>query len=215
MARALVLAMMPALGATACGNVTAGGFGEVGVDVSGDESSATGVPEPAPRMALLASSPSAPEQPTNPVGPLPTSHEVEGHVELEFMLFLVKETGSTLRLGDEQIQVSVDVRGESRFKAVERQLVEATRYTELQIVFTDIRAEVEGLIVDGVPVPEVHVELDDVSLLVSRPVDLDIAPGQRATLVVDLNSLAWLEAVDPLGTVDETVFASLIGVAVE
>ena len=69
--------------------------------------------------------------------------------------------------------------------------------------------------IDGVPVNEVHVELEDLSLLVERPLDLDVTPGSSWELVVDLNTLAWLEAVDPLtGAVDELVFADLVNVAV-
>jgi hypothetical protein len=210
-ARPLALLWL-ALWLNACGNVTVGGFGDVTVAVSGDEPDPA--PQPAPQMALASPTPQQ-ERAAPLASPLLTSHQVEGHVELDFMLFLVSETGSTLRLGEDLIEVRVDVRGEADIEAVDRQLVTATRYDEMQIVFTDIRAEVEGLVIDGILVPEVRVELDDVSLLVVRPLDLDVAPGESVTLTIELNSLAWLQAVDPiLGTVDEMVFASLIDLVI-
>jgi hypothetical protein len=206
--RALALAMVLGLGVSGCGNLTAGGFGDVTVAVSGDDPGPAAAARPAPQMALLAS--------TAPSSPATVTAGVEGHVDADFMLLLVAESGAVVQLGADAIEVRVDIRGESEFEAVDRQVVEATLYTELQIVFTDIRAEVQGLVIDGMPVPEVHVELDGVSLPVSRPIDLDVAPGQSARLTVDLNSLSWLEAVDPLlGTVDEAVFAALIDVVVE
>jgi hypothetical protein len=129
---------------------------------------------------------------------------------------MVAEGGDALQLGEDELEVSVDLRGESEAEPVDAQLIPATRYIELQMVFTDIRAEVEGLMVGGTPIAEIHVELDDVTLPVTRPLDLEVAPGESVRLVVDLNSLAWLEAVDPVNlTVDGAVFASLLDVSIQ
>jgi hypothetical protein len=93
--------------------------------------------------------------------------------------------------------------------------VPALRYTELRLVFTKIHAEVEGLVVDSIPVPEVDVEFENLSLEVPVPLDLDVRDGDVVDLRVDLNSLAWLGAVDPLtGAVNETVFADLVRVEI-
>jgi hypothetical protein len=189
----------------ACGNVTAGGFtGEATVIVSGDADT------------LSTAAASAPARTGPDLGPAASSHdEAEGEVEVEFLAFLVAEGGAPLQLGREEIRVRVDLRGRTEADVVDRQPIPATRYSELRLVFTEIDAEVEGLVIDGEPVTEVRVELEDLSLLVTRPLDLDVTPGSTAELVVDLNTLAWLEAVDPLtGTVDESVFADLVNVVI-
>lgn len=206
-ARVSTLALATALAAGGCGNLTVGGFGEVTVAVASDASEPAPGPSAAPRMALLESVPST--------SPARSSHEVEGHVEADFMLFLVSEGGAPLRLGTDMIEVRVELGALGELDAVDAQPVPATRYRELQIVFTDIRAEVQGLVVGGVEVPEVRVELDDVSLLVTRPINVDVPDGGAVELLVDLNALAWIQAVDPvLLTVDEQVFADLVSVVV-
>jgi hypothetical protein len=209
---AQALMILLTLGATACGNLTAGGFGEATVVVSGDAS------EPAPASQVT---PQFSAQPTaeGPTRPYLSSHDGElvGDVEVEFALFLVAEDGDALRLGRDTIRVAVDLVGDTEADAVDRQRVPATRYTELRIVFTDIDVEVEsGLIIDGIPIVGlVEVEIEDVTLLVTRQIDLDVDMEESVELVIDLNAPAWLEALDPLTlSVDEAVFASLIDVAV-
>lgn len=201
------LSVLTALGFAACGNVTAGGLtGEATVIVSGDaDTLSLAIPPATPSSSPAASS----EAPSSP------EDEAEGEIEVEFLAFLVTESGGALQLGNEEIRVRVDLRGRDEMDVIDRQLIPATRYTELRLVFTEINAEVQNLVINGVPVTEVHVELEDLSLLVTRPLDLDVTPGSLAELVVDLNTLAWLAAVDPTtGTVDETVFQSLVNVVV-
>jgi len=208
---AYTLTAVGVLAAAACGNVTVGGLtGEATVVISGDADSlslATLATQLTPRPATLV----APSE-----GPLRSPEdEAEGEVEVEFLAFLVAESGGVLQLGREEIRVRVDLRGRDEMDAIDRQLVPATLYTELRLVFTEISAEVENLVIGGVPVFEVHVELEDLSLLVTRPIALDVTPGSLAELVVDLNTPAWLAAVDPItGAVDETVFQDLINVEV-
>ncbi len=187
---------------SACGNLTAGGFGEVTVAVSGDFAEPSPASRAGPQMAVLDA-------------PARSDHEVEGEVEVEMLLFLVSETQGAVPLGGEPVRVRVDVRGRGELDAVDRALVPAARYDELQIIFTDIEAEVQGLVINGVPVERVEVEIEDVSLPVSRAIDLQVDEGGMVDLLVDLNALAWLQAVDPvLGTVDESVFAALVSVVV-
>jgi len=201
------------LGATACGNLTAGGFGEATVAVSGDQPEAAAAPQPAPGMEpqdSLAASPSGPSQSSD-------ENDPEGEVEVEFRLFLVTEAGNALALGDDQLRVRVDLQGRNEADAVDRQRIPATRYSELQIVFTEIDVEVEsGLVIGGVEIVGlVEVEIEDITLLVTRQIDLDVDIEESVELVIDLNAPAWLAALDPLTlTVDEAVFASLIDVAV-
>ena len=197
--------------ATACGNVTVGGFTNVAVAVSGDSPDAA----PAPQPSVLASGlgPSA----VAAAGALPTSHEAEeaeGEVEVDLTLTLVSESGRVVSLGRDDIRIRLDLQGANEAETVD-ELVPAARYTGLRVTFTHIQVEVsQGLVVDGQPVVgEVHVELEDPELVVARPLDLDATPGGRVELLVDLNTPAWLAAVDPeLKTVDASVFAALVDV---
>jgi hypothetical protein len=200
-------ALVALTAAGGCGNLTAGGIGEATVVVSGDADPVLQVPLQA---ALLPSVPAA------------TSHEEEdddapeGEVEVEMELYLVSEAGDPIRLGFDEIRVRVDLGGETEADAV-RWNVPATRYIELLVIFTEIEAEVDaGLIINGEEVTgAIDVDLEDVTLPVSRAIDLDIADGASVEVVLDLNAPAWLQAVDPAtGLVDESVFAALVDVAV-
>ena len=67
---------------------------------------------------------------------------------------------------------------------------------------------------DGVPgVGDIEVRLQDLSVTVTRALELEILPSTSVELVVDLNASAWLHAVDPvLRIVGEEIFASMISV---
>ena len=201
------------LAAAACGNLTPGGLtGEVTVSVSGDAdtlSAALVAPAYASLPAPLATAPSRSS------GPSQSAEDAEGQLTVEFQAFLVSESGGTVQLGSDDLTVQVDVHGRTEADVVDAQVIPALLYTELRLVFTKIHAEVEGLIIGGVPVTEVDVELENVSLEVPVPLLLDVQDGDAVDLVVDLNALAWLDAVDPLtGGVNETVFADLVNVEI-
>jgi hypothetical protein len=203
-----VLVLSASIVVCACGNLTAGGYGEADVFVSGDAE------DPAPPPTMYAA-------PTPISAPLlaDDDDEAEGEVEVELELFLVTDAGDPVRLGRDELRVRVDLQGVEPEHAVVRQRLSApARFTGLRMVFTEIHAEVEaGLVIDGVPIlGEVHVELEDVHLEVVRPIDIDLLEGETVELVLDLNAPAWLAAVNPITrTVDETVFASLVSVAVD
>lgn len=200
-----------ALVTAACGNVTVGGFGNVTVSVTGDAA------DPLPQPTLLSSSAGL-SSPSHP-GPQPSSHEAEdaeGEVEVDFTLAIVSETGAVVSLGQDDIRVRLDLQGVDEAEAVEA-VVPSARYTELRMTFTHIKVEVEaGLIINGQEiVGEVRVELEDPELIVSRPVDIDVLDGTIVELLVDLNTPAWLAAVDPVTrTIDASVFAGLIDLVV-
>jgi hypothetical protein len=201
-----VLSVASSLVLSACGNLTGGGFGEATVNVSGDHEP----PMPSPSMST-SEAPAA-----SSIFRQDGAEEAEGEVEIDFQVFLVNELGQQVQLGDDELRVKVDLQGVILDEAV-REFVDAVRYTELRVIFTKIQAEVEGgLVVNGVPIlGEVHVELEDVSLEVTRPIDVDLQPGGEVGLILDLNAPAWLAGVNPITqTVDETVFAALVGVVV-
>lgn len=196
-----------AIVSSGCGNLTMGGFGDATVVVSGDAPDAAAALAAAPTQATPTPGGSLPG------GLLPTSGEEqpEGEVQVTFMLYLVAESGAELQLGEE-IEVRVDLQGVSEADVV-REAVPADTYTELRIVFLDIKAEVDaGLVIGGVPVTgEVRVEFDDITLPVSKPIDLEVIAGGAVEIVIDLNAPAWLQAVDPVAaTVDAQVFADLV-----
>jgi hypothetical protein len=189
-----------------CGNLTAGGLtGEATVTVSGD---AVDAPAPAPQsVARLVST-----SPSGAPGDTP-----EGQVEADFFLYLVAANGVPVSLSENPIEIRLDVQGQQEADAVDRQQVPATLYTEVRMVFTDIRVEVaDGLIINGVPVVgEVRVELKDTELTVSRPLSLDIGEGDSVFLLMDLNANTWLQAVDPvLKTISEEAFGDAVAVGV-
>jgi hypothetical protein len=191
-----------------CGNLTAGGLtGEATVTVSGDAEDAQ------PAASRL------------PVGLYPATtalamsgHTPKGQVEADFLIFLVTAEGEAVSLSEDPIEIRLDVQGEQRADAVDRRVVPATLYTEFRMVFTDIRVEVkEGLIINGVPVVgEIRVELDDATLTVTRPLNLNIGDGESVVLLMDLNANTWLQAVDPvLGVISEEAFGDAVSVGVQ
>ena len=199
-----LIALMTCALLAGCGNVTAGGLtGEVTVTVSGDAPDAQAAPQRAVGL--------------HPAPPSSTGHDVpEGEVRAEFFVSLVAANGDEVSMSEDQISIRVDVQGRQELD-VAIQAVPATLYTEIRIIFTDIRVEVEsGLIINGVPVVgEVEVELEDVALLVTRPLNLDVGDGGSVFLLIDLNANTWLQAVDPvLKVIAEEVFGDAVSVGV-
>lgn len=194
------------VGIGACGNLTAGGLGEVDVTLSGDAVA------PIPTSATLSASrtPAATSGPSTAEDDMP-----EGEVEAEFTVFLEAANGDLLAVTDSAVRLRVDLEG-VRELPVGRRILPAAMYTALRIVFTEIEVEVDaGLIINGVPVTGViDVEVDG-EVIVTRPLSLDIAPDEVAYLVIELNATSWLQAVDPVTlTVDPQVFADLVTVSV-
>lgn len=196
--------------ASGCGNLTAGGVGEASVAMSGD------APDdgPTPQMSVVS-------------GPAQTSHDAdggsgeddpEGQIEADLSVFLVAADGDLVPMTDGQVRVRVDLQGVEEPEIASRS-VTATTYTHLRMVFTEIDVEVDaGLIINGEPVVgSIDVEIDDASLTVERPIDVEIGDGERVDLLIDLNADSWLQAVDPTAippTVDAQVFADLVTVRV-
>lgn len=199
----LLVPIVLALLAAGCGSLTMGGLTGARVVVSGD----------APDAAITTLEPA--RSPARQADDDDDDDEPEGEVEVEFNLTLVADDGTRTRLGGEEMRVRIDLQGETEAEPV-NELIPASRYVMLEVVFTEIEAEVDaGLVIDGVAFTgEVDIELDG-ALLVSRPIDLRAEAGASVELVVDLNAPAWLLAVDPVtSTVDPSVFADLLAVVV-
>ena len=197
---ALALAVVGAL--AACGNLTAGGIGEATVAMSGDAPDQGA----SPQMAVVD-------------GPARTDHDddddddPEGELEADLTVFLVSAEGEAFLLTDGEVRVRVDLEGIEE-PTIASRTVAAGDYTALRIVFTEIEVEVDaGLVIGGVQiVGPVDIEFES-ELTVERTIDVTIADGARAELLVDLNAESWLQAVDPVTlTVDAEVFADLVTV---
>ncbi|MDH3270205.1 MAG: hypothetical protein OEN56_02660 [Gemmatimonadota bacterium] len=220
---AQLLSTLAVLGLAGCGNLTAGGFGEAIVVMSGDAPDDGASPQTSnaqsasPQSSSVVSSPRPFDSAALVSSPGPSSHDdsPEGEVEAEFSLFLVAGDGDLVPLTNGDIRVRVDLEGVEEPQIASRS-VTATTYTGLRMVFTEIEAEVDaGLIIGGEPVTgPIDVEIDIV-LPVTKPLDLEIGDGERVEILIDLNAERWLLAVDPVTkTVDAQVFAELVSVVV-
>lgn len=191
----------------ACGNLTAGGAtGRTTVFVAGDAPDSVAVPvagraAPAPGPASGRSTPRTPAA----AGPAAADSasagggdQPEGELELEFFLSLVTADGNVVPLSKDAAHLHVQFPGTQEQEAASR-TVPADDYTTLRVTFTKIDAEVDaGLVVGGTTVTgSVEVELEGDSLVVERPIGLDLRGGSSADLVVDMNASSWLTAVDP------------------
>jgi hypothetical protein len=202
--------LLPVLAITAgsCGNLTAGGFGEAVVVVSADS--------PDTHMATRAAAlvPSFAREGTPSGAPARSDDRPEGELEATLLLYLVREDGTLVSLSDDELEVSVDLEGVEQDETLPRQ-IPADVYTDLRIVFLEIKVEVDaGLVIEGDTITgSIDVEMESDSLTVDRPVSLMLDSGERAEILVDLNAAAWLQAVDPAtSVVDAGVFADLITV---
>jgi hypothetical protein len=194
---------LAAVALSGCGNVTVGGYTNVNVAMTGNSTT------PAP--TVLAASYSRLE------APLQADSAPSGQVELAFRLYLVAESGDTVRLGGGDLEASLDVEGQDE-PQVAQALVPAGRYKALEVVFKEVSVEVEGgLVVGGQTITgPVDVEIEGLSLPVTRAVNIDALDGATIQILVDLNAPAWLEAVDPVTkTINQDVFAGLVDVVVQ
>jgi hypothetical protein len=202
-----LLVLLSLLLFAACGgNLTAGGLTETEVRVSGD------APDPPPPGASpVMSGPWAQSEDDDDDD---DAEEAEGEIEADFLLFLDRPDGTSLRLTDQEVQVDLDIQGEQEVSAVVRS-VPAERYSALRVVFSEIEVEIDaGLVIDGQPVTglvSVDVELEGITVV--RPLDLDFSDGEREELLLDLNTRSWITAVDPDGLrVSAQAFADAIRV---
>lgn len=193
-------------GLTACGNLTAGGFGEAVVVVSADVASSITADQsvaalPAARFVAPGGAPQRHDGHDHP----------EGELQVEFMAYLVASNGASVPLSEEPVQVEVDLEGVEQDETPPR-TIPSDEYDQLRMVFLKIEAEVDaGLVINGDTIMG-PVEVDfEGSLEVLKPIDLTIGDTERAEILIGLNAASWLQAVDPAdGTVDAAVFANLV-----
>lgn len=224
----LALALLLGIAVVGCGSLTAGGFGEATVVMSGDApDQASQAMSTAPQPAIVGSDGSGGGAPsagtgstsTVPGDPLTTSHEEddpEGQIEADLTVYLISDAGAIVPVTDGEVEVRLDLDGVEEPEVGSRR-VAATTYTDLRLVFTDVEVQIDGgLIIDGVPVIGlVDVEFDDLTLTVEKAIDVEIPEGGRVELLIDLNADSWLQAIDPVtNTLDAQVFADRVTVRV-
>jgi hypothetical protein len=197
-----------ALATPACGNLTAGGFGEAVVVVSGDspEALTASGSQGSPGLVL----PAVVDAPARAEG----DDSPEGQIEAELLLYLRSEAGAEVALTDDVLELSVDLAGVEQDETLPKE-IPTDVYTELRIVFLEIDVQVQaGLVIGGDTITgPIDIELESQPLSVVKPVDLQLDEAERAEILVDLNAASWLQAVDPsTNSVDATVFADLIAV---
>lgn len=197
-----------------CGNLTAGGIGEARVVVSGD------APDGEPQAASAPDTRQSDRTSAQPPSAAPAMQEEddrpEGELEADFRLYLVAQDGRLVELGDDDIEVRVDLEGVETPEVASATL-DVGIYTGLRMVFSSIEVEVDrGLVIGGIEITgRIEVDMDDLTLVVNRELTLAIREGQSAEVLVDLNAGQWLQAVDPItATVQAQVFADLVSVTV-
>lgn len=163
-----------------CGNLTSGGVGEVDLYAAGDDPAAAGSSPTAPRMAPQQSAP------------------IEGTLSLQIRSYIQSEGGDWIELTDGPTEVTVDLQGAQQSRIAGR-AVTAGGYRRVRSVFGRVHAQVErGLLVDGEPVVgEVRVRLGNGDMItVEEPLVFELADGEAASLLLDLNAQLWLRLVD-------------------
>jgi hypothetical protein len=207
----LTLLCAAALGA--CGNVTAGGFGEAEVYMSGDAEGGQPTAVGTTRSSAVGGAEEGSVPP--PVQQI-VGAGLQGDVEVTASFFLGRGGGSLVQLTpDGDVTVSSDLGGMQAPKAAD-QVVPADSYGEVVVVFTEVTAHVTGgLEIDGVPFAgSVTVDLGSGGLDVTRAVAIVIEEGGLAEVLVDLNADGWIPLLDVLTPTTGTVAAEDFAAAV-
>ncbi|HEX8272174.1 MAG TPA: DUF4382 domain-containing protein [Longimicrobiaceae bacterium] len=141
----------------------------------------------------------------------------EGTVDFRARVYVRTDAGAWLELTERAAeQATVDAAGRAEAELVGRARVEATHYDRVRVVFEDVDADVRGGIVIGAGLLTGAVTVDlrgDNQVVVERSVDVDVAAGGSARLLIDLNADAWLnQASAQSRTVSETAFESAVRV---
>lgn len=213
----LALALTPGLLLlVGCGNLTAGGFSEVSVEVVGDSPDADASSTMA---AVWRSSPaSGMEGAASSAGTPPYAMSAfQGEVTVDLQVFLRDLEGGWVELTDGRQIVEVDAAG-TVSQEIARASIPSGRYDRTRVEFFRVEALVTGAPPGlGIPGEDGRVEVDlqgQESLSVERPTQLDLSDVD-ARIRVDLRSAVWIRAavlpVVPPGTFRNAVRISVVG----
>jgi hypothetical protein len=184
---AAMLAIVLTSVVSACGNLTAGGFGEAKVVANGDAPDT--IVETADALASPARTDHEEDHGDEDIDP-------DGEIELEFRLYLESNNGASLELSDQELEVELELDGSIEADVITAR-VPANSYSGLRIAFSEIEIYVQsGVIIDGQEViGPVDIEFED--LEVRLPLNLTVLDGSVVEILLDLNAATWLAFVDP------------------
>jgi hypothetical protein len=170
-----------------CGDLTAGGLGEVEVFGTADD---PGAPPPSAAMqgAPTVSSSDA----------LAAASIFEGLLAAEMQVYLLNDvSGQWVEITEGVRDLTLDLRGLIERRVAVR-FLDAGRYTRLRVLFHSVEASVlGGLIIGGVPLTgQITVDLGALGTLpVEREVVVEIEREESVDLVLDMNVDVWLPTV--------------------
>lgn len=200
----LVLVLLAGLaagsGLAGCGDLTAGGFADADVAVTGDAgetgTAASVVGDPA--AADAAVDPAAARVPGPRLSATESAAGLEGTVRIRLGVELRADDGTWIEVGDGPSEVEVDAAGADVVTAIES-AVEAGSYSRARISVHEVEAVIRSGLFETDP-PAGRTDTVDVDfegadrILVERPLNLELEAGGSVRLVVNLNSIAWLRA---------------------
>lgn len=125
----------------------------------------------------------------------------EGTVEFTARVYLQNNQGSWIDLTEASaVHASVDAGGSQGTKTFHSHRVDAGSYTRARIVFERVSADLKGELRIGLGetlTGEVQVNVGtDGETTVEREIVLNAESGAETTLLIDLNSSAWLSRAD-------------------
>lgn len=200
--QALMTAFLVMAGA-GCGNLTAGGAGEVEVAVASDEAAVVeGL-----ASSLMTGSTERVAQPQ--LAPF------TGSLTLSLAVSLLDEDGMPVDLTGGVQEVTLPLEPGSRTGLVTAR-VDPGSYTGVQVTFESVGAEITSSPGESDFPSLVEVDLSDGPLVVERPRPIQVGTDERLRLVVDLRSRIWIVAADPSdGRVVRGVLQNAVRVEVE
>lgn len=190
----LLLVLFAALAMTGCGDLTAGGVGEIDVSLSGDAPDDASESVRATSPTLFATSPAAGEDDASRSAYASTRAEPRGDVTATLEVSVLSPQGEWIVLTDGLQEATVDIQG-ATLAELGRKELEPGSYDRIRVRFTDIQARVDA----GLPVlGEIGVDFGDASSIsVEQELGLEVEDGEEIVAVVDLNSVQWLNAAQP------------------
>jgi hypothetical protein len=178
-----------------CGDLTAGGLGEVEIYATADDTGSTPSAMATPSAHARRSSSSAPSATS------PAASVFDGLLVAQMQVYLQNDmSGQWVELTEGVRDLTLELRGGLERRVAVR-FVDSGRYTRLRVVFRKVEASVTGgLVVGGVPLTGlITVDLGaQGALTVEREMLLEVERDESVDVVMDLNVDVWLPTVSVL-----------------
>lgn len=193
----------------ACGNLTAGGFGETSILVT---SEGEGEDQPAPSAQASPSSPSSQSSQLEGADPL-LPDELAGTLQVTLRVYFLDTSNFWTEVTNGPVSMTLPLSDGGLEEAVKRR-INTGLYSQMRMVFSTIEADVTGgLFIGGIPLlGTVHVPTGS-DVIIERPLDLFIDDRDPVSVVIELNAGEWLQTaslVDAVVTPED--FASSVSV---